>query len=76
MDRKHTKNAYERVHLNTLPFRIHIPRWNLGRTKNQFQDLDLAQDLAQDLVQDVVQDQVQDQVQEIFLRKIMELDLK
>ena len=36
------RKSFEKVHVNTLPFRIHIPRWNAGRIKNQFQDWDLV----------------------------------
>ena len=48
------------------PYIYNIPRWNLGRTKNQFQDQDLVQDLAQD----------QDLAQEVSFRKIMKCGLK
>ena len=67
-------STFERVHLNTLPTRIHIPRWNSGRTKNQFrhQVQNLVQDLVQDQVQDLVQDldQVQDLVQDQVLTNL------
>ena len=60
------KHTYEKVHLNTLPTRIHTPRWNFRAYQKSVPGPGPGQDQVQDQVQDLVQDLVQGKAHDIF----------